>query len=160
MRLLPVLLASLSFSSFGLISSNQSLSANLVAQLGGLDGLADIENATIDILGTLGYDCQTAGALGIACTKCSDKGGLTQKCKAYICDSVTRKCRKQEANLPSVPDSVDDLTDDVDIDSDGVNVDTDDITDDVTDGVNVDTDDIVDDVTDDIDVDTDNIPGL
>ncbi len=145
MRILPVLLVSLSVSTFGLINPNQSLGANLVAQLGGIDALEDIENATTDILSSLGYDCQTAGAVGIACTKCTDEGSLTQKCKAYICDAITRQCRQQEATLPDVPDSVDDLTDDVNVDT---NIDTDDI--------NVDTD--VD--TDDINIDTDKIPGL
>ncbi|MGK7899789.1 MAG: hypothetical protein AB4372_40775 [Xenococcus sp. (in: cyanobacteria)] len=134
MRLLPVLLVSLSVSTFGLINPNQSLSANLVAQLGGIDGLGDIENATTDILSGLGYDCQTAGSVGIACTKCTDEGSASQKCKAYICDAVTRECRQQEATLPDVPDSVDDLTDDIDVDPD------------------------VD--TDDLNIDTDNIPGL
>ena len=134
MRLLPVLLVSLSVSALGLINPNQSLGTNLVAQLGGIDGLGDIENATTDILSSLGYDCQTAGAVGIACTKCTDEGSVTQKCKAYICDSVTRECRQQEATLPDVPDSADDLTDDINVDTD------------------------ID--TDDIEIDTDNIPGL
>ena len=163
MRLLPVLLVSLSLGSFGLINPNQSLSANLVAQLGGLDGLEDIEDATTSILDTLGYDCQTA-AIGIVCTKCSDDDGLTQNCKAYLCDAVTRDCRKQEAQLPRVPDSVEDLTDDIDV-PDSVEDLTDDI--DVPDSVeditgDIDVPDSVEDLTDDvdIDIDTDDIPGL
>lgn len=141
MRILPVLLVSLSVSTFGLINPNQSLGANLVAQLGGIDGLGDIENATTDILSGLGYDCQTAGAVGIACTKCTEEGGASQKCKAYICDAVTKECRQQEATLPDVPDSVDDLTDDTNVDTDDIDVDTD-----------------VD--TDDLNIDTDKIPRL
>ena len=145
MHLLPVLLACISVSTFGLINSHQSVSANTVAQLGGIDSLEDIENATTDILSGLGYDCQTAGAVGIACTKCTDESSVTQNCKAYICDAVTRQCRQQEATLRDVPDSVDDLTDEVNVNP---NLNTDD--------VNVDTD--VD--TNDINIDTDKIPGL
>lgn len=159
MRLLPVLLVSLSLGSFGLINPSQSLSANLVAQLGGLDTLEGIGNVTTDILGTLGYDCKTA-AIGIVCTKCSDDDGLTQDCKAYLCDAVTRECRKQEAQLPRVPGSVDDLTDDIDVpDSVGDITDDVDVPDsgDVTDDVDVpDSGDLIDDV----DIDTNKIPGL
>ncbi|ELS00610.1 hypothetical protein Xen7305DRAFT_00003110 [Xenococcus sp. PCC 7305] len=134
MRLLPVFLASLAFGSLGLINPNQSLSASLVAQLGGLGGLENIEDATTDILKGLGYDCQTAGAVGIACTKCTDEGAATQECKAYICDIATQECRQKEATLPKAPGSVDDLTDDVevpgsvdDLNTDDINIDTDDI---------------------------------
>ncbi len=121
MRLLPVLLVSLSVSGLGMITPHQGLSANLIAQLGGLDDLEDIEDATVDILEGLGYDCQTAGALGIACTKCTTEDNTTQECKAYICDSITRECRKHQAQIPSVPDSVVDI----EIDTDDVNVNTD-----------------------------------
>lgn len=134
MRLLPVLLASLAFGSLGLINPNQSLSASLVAQLGGLGGLENIEGATTGILKGLGYDCQTAGAVGIACTKCTDEGAVTQECKAYICDVATQECRQQEATLPKTPGSVEDLTDNVevpgavdDVNTDDINIDTDDI---------------------------------
>jgi|GEM_PF-2753965 len=131
MRLLPVLLVSLSVSSLGLMNPNPSLSSNLVAQLGGLGGLGDVEDATTDVLKRLGYDCKTA-TVGIACTKCSDN-----KCKAYICDAITKKCRKQKASLPGVPDSVDDLTDVIDIPG----------SDDLTDDVDVpDSGDLIDDV--------------
>ncbi len=176
MRLLPVFLVSLSVSSLGLFNPQPSLSSNLLAQLGGLE---DIENATTDILSGLGYDCQTAGALGIACTKCTTDDSITQTCKAYICDSITRSCREQQAQIPSVPDSVDDVTDGVEVDTDGVNVnpggidvDTDEIN--VNPGsVNVDTDGVdvnpgsvnvdtdgVDVNPGGVDVDTDAIPGL
>ena len=61
-----------------------------------------IEDATVSILGTLGYDCQTASVGGILCKKCQADGN-SQKCEAFLCDAVTKKCRKQSAKIPKLP---------------------------------------------------------
>ena len=66
-------------------------------------GLTDgLENATVSVLSQLGYDCQTASVGGIVCKKCSVKDNK-QKCVAYLCDAVTKKCRKKQAEVPQLP---------------------------------------------------------
>ena len=66
-------------------------------------GLTDgLENATVSVLSKLGYDCQTASIGGIVCKKCSAEDDK-QKCEAYLCDAVTKKCRKKQAEVPQLP---------------------------------------------------------
>ncbi|MEO0924293.1 MAG: hypothetical protein AAFY63_00315 [Cyanobacteria bacterium J06643_13] len=64
--------------------------------------LDDVSNASVSVLTRLGYDCNTASAGGIICTKC-EADGLKQKCEAFSCDAVTKKCRRKTADLPNVP---------------------------------------------------------
>jgi hypothetical protein len=64
-----------------------------------LDASSLTKNFTTDVLKKLGYDCVNASVGGIVCTKCDDG-----KCVAYICDSVSRKCRKKNAEIPKKPD--------------------------------------------------------
>ncbi|GAB4532533.1 MAG: hypothetical protein Tsb0014_17080 [Pleurocapsa sp.] len=87
------------FSSVSLIASDKTLSSTPVAQL------ESITNVTTSVLDKLGYECDTASAAGIICRKCSEQSSVTEKCTAYICDSVTKKCRKKEATLPKLPNS-------------------------------------------------------
>ena len=61
----------------------------------------DLGDATVSILGKLGYDCTTA-EVGIVCKKCKVDDNK-QKCEAFLCDAVTQKCRKQSAEIPKVP---------------------------------------------------------
>jgi hypothetical protein len=82
-----------------LFSPSKAFSSTTIAQLDG------ITNVTTSVLDKLGYQCETASAAGIICKKCSDDSDLTEKCTAYICDSITKKCRKKEANLPKLPNS-------------------------------------------------------
>ena len=66
-------------------------------------GIADdLGNATVSILSKLGYDCQTASAGAILCKKCQIEDNK-QKCEAFICDAVTKKCRKKSAEIPQLP---------------------------------------------------------
>lgn len=63
----------------------------------------DLGNATVSVLSKLGYDCQTASAGAILCKKCTVDDNK-QKCEAFICDAVTKKCRKRSAEIPRLPD--------------------------------------------------------
>ena len=87
------------FSSANLIAPSKTLSQTPIAQL------ENITNITTSVLDRLGYECDTASAAGIICRKCSESNSVTEKCTAYICDSVTKKCRKKEATLPKLPNS-------------------------------------------------------
>ena len=64
--------------------------------------LDDLSNASVSVLTRLGYDCKTASAGGILCTKC-EEDGLKKKCEAFTCDVVTKKCRRKTADLPNIP---------------------------------------------------------
>ncbi|MGV2828000.1 hypothetical protein [Myxosarcina sp. GI1(2024)] len=99
MKTLYFLTLVLGFSSVNFLSPNKALSSTIIVQL------EDITNVTISALDKLGYECQTASAAAIICKKCSEESSVSEKCTAYICDSVTKKCRKQEANLPQLPNS-------------------------------------------------------
>ena len=101
MKILYFLSLVLGFSSVSLITPNLALSSTSVAQL----DLDNVTNITTSVLDQLGYKCDTASAAGIICRKCSESSSVTEKCTAYICDSVTKKCRKKEATLPKLPNS-------------------------------------------------------
>ena len=92
MKISTLFIASLSFASLNAIIAPSS-SANL---------LDDVSNASVSVLTRLGYDCKTASAGGILCTKCKEDG-LTQKCEAFTCDAVTKKCRRKTAEVPNIP---------------------------------------------------------
>ena len=94
MKISTLFIASLSFASLNAIIAPSS-SANL---------LDDVSNASVSVLTRLGYDCKTASAGGILCTKCKEDG-LTQKCEAFTCDAATKKCRRKTAELPNIPSS-------------------------------------------------------
>ena len=89
------------FSSVSFIAPPKTLGQVPIAQL----DLNNIGNITTSVLDKLGYECDTASAAGIICRKCSESSSVTEKCTAYICDSVTKKCRKKEATLPKLPNS-------------------------------------------------------
>ena len=61
----------------------------------------DLGKASISVLRKLGYDCTTA-SVGIICKKCQVEDNK-QICDAYICDAVTKKCRKKSAEIPALP---------------------------------------------------------
>lgn len=82
--------------SVGLIIPSPSLSLDYADLPGGLG------DATVSVLGQLGYDCQTASVGGIICKKCQIEDDK-QKCVAYLCDAVTKKCRKKSAEIPKLP---------------------------------------------------------
>ncbi|MEY4518053.1 MAG: hypothetical protein RLZZ499_652 [Cyanobacteriota bacterium] len=66
-------------------------------------GIADdLSNASVSVLSKLGYDCKTASAGGILCTKCKVDDNK-QKCEAFTCDVVTKKCRRKTAEIPRIP---------------------------------------------------------
>ncbi|MEL6495620.1 MAG: WD40 repeat domain-containing protein [Cyanobacteria bacterium J06623_7] len=88
------MIASASFVSLSVISMPPA-SANL---------LDEVSNASVSVLSKLGYDCKTASAGGILCTKCK-ADGFKQKCEAFTCDAVTKKCRRKTATLPNIPGS-------------------------------------------------------
>ena len=92
MKIPTLFIASLSFVSLNAIIS-PSGSANL---------LDDVSNTSVSVLSKLGYDCKTASAGGILCTKC-EEDGLTQKCEAFSCDVATKKCRRKTAEVPNIP---------------------------------------------------------
>ncbi len=95
MTIRSVVIASIAFTSAGLILPQQSLGydyANLT------DNLGDV---TTTVLSKLGYDCQTA-SIGILCKKCKVEDDK-QECVAYLCDAITKKCRKQSASIPKLP---------------------------------------------------------
>lgn len=90
------LVSSVAFLSVGLIIPSQSLSLDY-ADLPG-----DLGDATVSVLDKLGYDCQTASVGGIICKKCKTEDNK-QKCVAYLCDAITKKCRKKSAEIPKLP---------------------------------------------------------
>ena len=102
MRIVSLVIASLTISCFGLANSPQSLAEN-IAQL----DLENIGEVTTSVLDRLGYDCDTVANVGLVCKKCSSDNVLTEKCTAYICDAATKKCRKKNATVPKLPDSND-----------------------------------------------------
>ncbi|HHP7231673.1 MAG TPA: hypothetical protein ACFCUY_12545 [Xenococcaceae cyanobacterium] len=93
---LPLLLG---LSSLNLLAPNKSLSSASIAQL------ENITEVTTSVLDNLGYECETVSAAAIICRKCAEETNITEECTAYICDSVTKKCRKQKATVPNLPDS-------------------------------------------------------
>ena len=96
MNIRSLLVASFGLVSWSAIASPPSLAVNYA-------GLADnLSNATVSVLSQLGYDCQTASAGGIICKKCQVESNK-QKCQAFICDAVTKKCRKRSAEVPQIP---------------------------------------------------------
>ena len=95
MILRSILLASISLAATSSIASAQNLNWNA--------GLTDdLSNATVSVLSKLGYDCQTLSAGGILCKKCTEEDNK-QKCEAFLCDAVTKKCRKKSAEIPQLP---------------------------------------------------------
>ncbi|MEL6927501.1 MAG: hypothetical protein AAFO95_02560 [Cyanobacteria bacterium J06600_6] len=88
---------SLLIASIGCISLNAAAVPSASANL-----LDDIGNASISVLTQLGYDCKTASAGAILCTKCKEDG-FKQKCEAFTCDVATKKCRRKTAELPNIP---------------------------------------------------------
>lgn len=96
-------ISSFLIASVGFISLNGiSITPGLALEYAGL--LDDVGNASVSVLTNLGYDCQTASAGGILCTKC-EADGLRQKCEAFACDAVSKKCRRKTADLPNIPGS-------------------------------------------------------
>ncbi|MEL6438931.1 MAG: hypothetical protein AAFQ80_06730 [Cyanobacteria bacterium J06621_8] len=96
MNIRSFLVASFSIVSWGAIATTPSLAIEYA-------GLTDdLSNATVGVLGRLGYDCKTASVGGIICTKCKVDDSK-QKCQAFICDAVTKKCRKRSAEVPQIP---------------------------------------------------------
>jgi|GEM_PF-3714322 len=92
MKIPALLIASIGFISLNAIAT-PSASANL---------LDDISNASVSVLTQLGYDCKTASAGAILCTKCK-VDGFKKKCEAFTCDVATKKCRRKTADLPNIP---------------------------------------------------------
>jgi hypothetical protein len=79
------------------------VSLNAIAPAIGSAGIADdLSNASVSVLSKLGYDCKTASAGGILCTKCKVEDNK-QKCEAFTCDVVTKKCRRKTAEIPNIP---------------------------------------------------------
>ena len=101
MRILSLVIASLTVNYYGLVNSQPSLSAENIAQL----DLENIGEVTTGVLDRLGYDCDTVANVGLVCKKCSSDNVLTEKCTAYICDAATKKCRKKNATVPKFPNS-------------------------------------------------------
>lgn len=101
MSLSSFLTISVAVGSLGLAVLPTNASNQYLAQLGNIDNIGSV---TTSVLDRLGYDCQTVANVGIVCKKCkASNNGLTEKCNAYICDAVTKKCRKQKATLPNLP---------------------------------------------------------
>ncbi len=85
-----------------LVVVGTSAKAAHVAQLGDLDSnLDNIGEITTSVLNRLGYECDTVANVGIVCKKCEAER-FTEKCKTFICDAVTRKCRQQDVTLPNL----------------------------------------------------------
>ena len=99
MKSLYLLSLILGFSSVSLIAPQKTLGSAPIAQLD------NITNITTSVLDKLGYECDTVSAAAIICRKCSEQSSVTEKCTAYICDSVSKKCRKRKATLPKLPNS-------------------------------------------------------
>lgn len=93
---------SLSIASIGFVSLNAIAISPASANL-----LDDVSNASVSVLTKLGYDCKTASAGAILCTKCQEDG-FKQKCEAFTCDAATKKCRRKTADLPNIPGSSND----------------------------------------------------
>lgn len=111
MNIRSLSVATVGFISFGLMTPNVGLGVEYA-------GLTDdLSNATVSVLSRLGYDCQTASVGGIICKKCSVDDNK-QKCDAFICDAVTKKCRRKKAEIPQLPNlgGDDDRDDDSGID--------------------------------------------
>jgi hypothetical protein len=90
-----------------LIASVGFISLNAIVPDSGLAfkyaGIADdLSNASVSVLSKLGYDCKTASAGAILCTKCKVDDNK-QKCEAFTCDAVTKKCRRKTAEIPRIP---------------------------------------------------------
>jgi hypothetical protein len=104
MRVFSLVIASFAVASLALTTSQPSFGVDKLAQL---DNLENIGEMTTNILDGLGYDCETVAGVGLVCKKCSEESdsriALTEKCTAYVCDAVTKKCRKNNAVLPKVP---------------------------------------------------------
>ena len=75
-----------------------SVQAENIAQL---ERLEDLGGITTGLLDRLGYECDTVANVGIVCKKCKEER-FTEKCKTYICDAVTKKCRQQDITLPNL----------------------------------------------------------
>lgn len=90
---------SLFVASFGFISWGVMTPASALEYAGLTDNLS---NATVSVLSQLGYDCQTASVGGILCRKCQVRNNK-QKCEAFLCDAVTKKCRRRTAEIPQLP---------------------------------------------------------
>jgi hypothetical protein len=79
------------------------VSLNAIAPAMSSAGIADdLSNASVSVLSKLGYDCKTASAGAILCTKCKVDDNK-QKCEAFTCDAVTKKCRRKTAEIPRIP---------------------------------------------------------
>jgi hypothetical protein len=102
MSVFSVFITSFAFSSLAIAISQPSFSANTIAQLDNLENLGEV---TTSILDKLGYDCDTVAGVGLVCKKCSSNNSFTEKCTTYICDAVTKKCRKKNLTLPNIQDS-------------------------------------------------------
>jgi hypothetical protein len=86
-----------------LIAAVGFVSLNAIAPAMSSAGIADdLSNASVSVLSKLGYDCKTASAGAILCTKCKVDDNK-QKCEAFTCDAVTKKCRRKTAEIPRIP---------------------------------------------------------
>jgi hypothetical protein len=89
-----------------LVISQPSFGTDKLAQLDNLENIGEI---TTNVLDRLGYECDTVANVGLVCKKCSENSdspiALTEKCTAYVCDAVTKKCRKNNAVLPKLPEN-------------------------------------------------------
>ena len=95
MAIRSLLFASIALTAVSLVVPSRGLSLEYA-------GLTDdIGSASVSILDKLGYDCTTA-AVGIVCKKCQVEDNK-QKCVAYLCDAVSKKCRKKSAEIPQLP---------------------------------------------------------
>jgi len=96
MNIRSLFVTSVGLVSLGLMTPTASLSLEYA-------GLTDnLSNATVSVLSRLGYDCQTASVGGIICKKCTVDDNK-QKCDAFICDAITKKCRRRKAEIPQLP---------------------------------------------------------
>ena len=107
MKISALLVASLGFISLNAMSSTSlAIASPSGSTLEYANLLDDVSNASVSVLTRLGYDCKTASAGGILCTKCKEDG-FKKKCEAFTCDAVTKKCRRKTADLPNIPGSSD-----------------------------------------------------
>ena len=111
MRILPLIIASITIGTVELILPKPNFSTENIAQLDNLENLGEI---TTSVLDRLGYDCDTVANVGLVCKKCSSENVLTEKCTAYICDAATKKCRKKNATVPKLPNSDDEENEAID----------------------------------------------
>lgn len=90
--------SAIALAAVSLVWFGSSVQAQTIAQLDSLENIGEI---TTSVLDRLGYECDTVADVGIVCKKCKEER-FTEKCKTYVCDAVTKKCRQQDVTLPNL----------------------------------------------------------